>query len=59
MPTAYSSLITELTGDIYFAKKEFTKARDAYDKAILSSGGQNIDVLKMKRDDLGSHIVAK
>lgn len=59
MPTAYSSLITELTGDIHFAKKEFAKARDAYDKAILSSGGQNIDVLKMKRDDLGSHVVAK
>ncbi len=58
MPTAYSSLITELTGDIHFAKKEFSKARDAYDKAILSSGGQNIDVLKMKRDDLGSHIAA-
>ena len=59
MPTAYSSLIAELTGDIHFAKKEFSKARDAYDKAILSSGGQNIDVLKMKRDDLGSHIAAK
>jgi len=59
MPTAYSSLITELIGDIHFAKKEFAKARDAYDKAILSSGGQNIDVLKMKRDDLGSNIVAK
>jgi len=58
MPTAYSSLITELTGDIHFAKKEFAKARDAYDKAILSSGGQNIDVLKMKRDDLGSQTKA-
>jgi len=52
MPTAYSSLITELTGDIHFAKKEFTKAREAYDRAILSSGGQNLKILKMKRDDL-------
>jgi predicted negative regulator of RcsB-dependent stress response len=54
MPDAYSSLITELTGDMYYAKKEFGKARQAYDRAILSSGGQNIDVLKMKRDDLGN-----
>ena len=54
MPAAYTSLVTELKGDIYYAKKEFDKAREAYDRAILSSGGQNIDILKMKRDDLGS-----
>ena len=56
IPTAYSSITTELKGDIHFAKKEYAKARDAYDKAILSSGGQNIDILKMKRDDLGSQV---
>jgi len=54
MPAAYSSLVVELTGDVHYAKKEFGKAREAYDRAILSSGGQNIDVLKMKRDDLGN-----
>jgi predicted negative regulator of RcsB-dependent stress response len=53
MPAAYSSLVTELTGDVHYAKKEFDKARNAYNRAILSSGGQNIDLLKMKRDDLG------
>lgn len=52
MPAAYTSLVTELTGDVHYAKKEFDKARDAYDRAILSSGGQNIEILKMKRDDL-------
>ncbi len=52
MPAAYASLVTELTGDVYYAKKEFDKAREAYDRAILSSGGQNIELLKMKRDDL-------
>lgn len=56
MPTAYSSLITELNGDIHYAKKEFTKAREAYDRAILSSGGQNLKILKMKRDDLSKEI---
>jgi predicted negative regulator of RcsB-dependent stress response len=56
MPAAYASLVTELTGDVHFAKKEFVKAREAYDRAILSSGGQNIDILKMKRDDLGSQM---
>lgn len=56
MPTAYSSLVTELQGDIHYAKKEFTKAREAYDKAILSSGGQNTQGLLLKRDDLGDHL---
>ncbi len=54
MPTAYSSLVTELVGDVHYAKKEFGKARDAYDRAILSSGGKNIETLQMKRGDLGN-----
>jgi predicted negative regulator of RcsB-dependent stress response len=56
MPNAYQSIITELNGDIHFAKKEYSKAREAYDRAILSSDGQNIQILKMKRDDLGDHL---
>ena len=54
MPAAYLSLISELNGDIHFAKKEYDKAREAYDRAILSSAGQNTQLLKMKRDDLGN-----
>ena len=58
MPAAYESLITELKGDIYFAKKDYAKAREAYDRAILSSGGKNIQGLQLKRDDLGDHLKA-
>ena len=54
MPAAYLSLISELKGDIHYAKKEYEQASEAYDKAILSSAGQNTQLLKMKRDDLGS-----
>ena len=56
LPVAYDSLISELKGDIYFAKKDFAKAREAYDRAILSSGGQNTKGLQLKRDDLGDHL---
>ena len=56
MPKAYESLISELNGDIYFAKKEFKQAREAYDKAIKSAEGQNTQLLQMKRDDLGDHL---
>ena len=58
LPAAYESLITELKGDIFYAKKEYKKAREAYDRAILSSGGQNIETLKLKRDDLGDNLKA-
>jgi len=56
MPASYQSLISELNGDIHFAKKQFKQAYEAYDKAILSSGGQNTQLLKMKRDDLGNQL---
>lgn len=56
MPTAFQSLISELNGDIHFAKKEYGKAREAYDRAILSANGQDILILQMKRDDLGDHL---
>jgi len=51
--TAFSSLVAELTGDLFLAKKDYNRARESYDKALLSSGGQNSQILKMKRDDLG------
>lgn len=50
---AYTSLIEELKGDLYFAKKDLDKARAAYDKAILSAGSNPVQYLKMKRDNLG------
>ncbi len=56
MPQAYDSLLSELKGDLYFAKKDYAKAREAYDKAILSSAGQNTEALKLKRDDLGDNL---
>ena len=56
LPAAYESLITELKGDIFYAKKEYAKAREAYDRAILSSGGQNTEALILKRNDLGDNL---
>ena len=53
---SYDSLISELNGDIHFAKKEFKQAREAYDKAIKDAEGQNTRLLQMKRDDLGDHL---
>lgn len=56
MPKAYDSLVSELNGDIHYAKKEFKQAREAYDKAIDSATGQDTRLLQMKRDDLGDHL---
>jgi len=53
LPVAYTSLVEELRGDLFFAKKDLQKAREAYDKAILSAGGNPATYLKMKRDNLG------
>lgn len=49
---AYTSLVEEVRGDAYRAKGEVDKARNAYNRAILSANG-NTDYLLMKRDDLG------
>lgn len=49
---AYTSLVEEIRGDAYRAKGEIDKARNAYNRAILSASG-NTDYLQMKRDDLG------
>jgi len=54
LPAAYASLVNEIKGDIYLAKNQPVKARDAYDRAILSASGQSVEFLKMKRDDLGT-----
>ena len=53
LAVAYTSLVEELRGDFYVAKKDLQKAREAYDKAILSAGTNPSTYLKMKRDNLG------
>ena len=53
LPSAYTSLHEELKGDLYLAKKEINKARQSYDRAILSAGRDSVDFLKMKRNNLG------
>lgn len=53
LAVAYTSLVEELKGDLYVAKKDLDKARAAYDKAILSAGSNSVQYLKMKRDNLG------
>ena len=52
MSPAYTSLVEEVRGDAYRAQGETEKARDAYNRAIISATG-NADFLLMKRDDLG------
>lgn len=56
LPKSYESIVSELTGDIHFAKNEFKEAREAYDKAIETAGNANTQILQMKRDDLGDHL---
>ena len=53
LAVAYTSLVEELRGDLYVAKKDLQKAREAYDKAILSVGSNPAQYLRMKRDNLG------
>ena len=52
-PSAYTSLLAELKGDLYLAKKEIDQARQSYDRAILSAGRDSVELLKMKRNNLG------
>lgn len=56
LPKSYDSLLSELNGDIHYAKKEFKLAREAYDKAIKTAGSVDTQLLQMKRDDLGDHL---
>ena len=53
LPSAYTSLHEELKGDLYLAQKEVDKARQSYDRAILSAGRDSVEYLKMKRNNLG------
>lgn len=54
LPKSYSSLANEIRGDIYLAKGENEKAKQAYDQAIKESGGAGVEYLLMKRNNLGS-----
>ncbi|MCK5903219.1 MAG: tetratricopeptide repeat protein [Cocleimonas sp.] len=53
LPIAYHSLVDELKGDLHLAKKDPTKAREFYNRAILSAGSSPVQYLKMKRNNLG------
>ncbi|OQW98204.1 MAG: hypothetical protein BWK73_53065 [Thiothrix lacustris] len=53
-PAAYQALIDELKGDIYVAQNKPTEARAAYDKAMSDAAGNASDVIKLKRDNLGT-----
>lgn len=53
LAVAYTSLTEELRGDLYVARKDLQKAREAYDRAILSAGTNPARYLRMKRDNLG------
>lgn len=53
LAVAYTSLIEELKGDLFVAKKDLDNARKAYDKAISSAENTSVQYLQMKRDNLG------
>jgi len=53
LPAAWMSLVEEVRGDAYHKLGEIDQARFAYDRALLTSGG-NAEYLKMKRAELGS-----
>ncbi len=52
-PDAYTSLLEELRGDMFAAKGDIQAARDAYESAINAAEQNEVDYLKMKRDNLG------
>ncbi|MEM7401264.1 MAG: tetratricopeptide repeat protein [Pseudomonadota bacterium] len=54
MPDAYSSMANEVRGDIFVAKGEIEQAKQAYDQAMQSASGNNVEFLELKRNDLGS-----
>lgn len=54
MSDAYASLLNEIRGDIFVAKGEVEQAKKAYDQAMLSAGGNSVEYLQLKRNDLGS-----
>jgi len=52
-PSGFDALYAEFTGDLYIAKGDKAKAREAYDKAILLSGSDVRRLLQLKRQELG------
>lgn len=52
--SAYLSQVEEIRGDALRASGDIEGAREAYDRAILTSGGSAPAYLQMKRDDLGN-----
>ncbi len=52
-PQSYAAMYEELKGDLYVAQGDLEQARVAYDKALLNSGVQASQWLRLKRDDLG------
>jgi predicted negative regulator of RcsB-dependent stress response len=53
-PNAYNSLKQELLGDLYASQGDYGSALKAYDAAILSAEGADIEYLQMKRDNISS-----
>lgn len=51
---AYQSLLAEIRGDLLASQGDIAAARTAYDQAITAAGAEDIDYLRMKRDNLGS-----
>lgn len=51
-PTAYTSLVEEVRGDALVAQNKLEAARRAYDRAMLTAGGE-IEYLRLKRAELG------
>lgn len=51
---AYTSLASEIRGDIFVARGEIEQAKQAYDQALNSADGSGVEYLRMKRNDLGS-----
>ena len=52
-PQAYLSLLAELRGDLFVRRGDTEAAKGAYDEAITAAGAEDIDYLRMKRDNLG------
>ncbi|WP_018693458.1 YfgM family protein [Algicola sagamiensis] len=56
-PKSFNAQFEELKGDIFVAKGELTKARDAYQKALDEDGAKSSPALQLKFDDLA--VIAK
>lgn len=52
-PQAYQSLQAEVRGDLLVGRGDITAAKVAYDEAIATAGAEDVDYLRMKRDNLG------